>query len=68
MYILSTITNKDQMANDLFFTLNAEELNRTERVEVWASNFNDAGDDFCEARFFEPNSAKPYKTQKVNGY
>jgi len=50
MYLLETIdptTWRDRNAADYF---TAEELARANRLEIWASSFNDPGPDFCEYR------------------
>lgn len=39
----------------------------TERLEVWASSFTDAGGDYCEFRAFDAEG-KPVGTRQISGY
>lgn len=46
---------------------NPEIVARTERLEVHASEFKDAGADFCEFRAFDAEGTL-IATKKINGY
>lgn len=70
MYLYDTLDNKRAKEEILVKTLvTLSELEKTSKVEVWASNFNDHGkDDFIECRFFSKDSDTPYKVKRINGY
>ncbi len=69
MYLYATLDNKQAKEEILVKTLvTLSELEKTSKVEVWTSSFDDIGDDFCEYRFFSPYSDRPYKVQRTNGY
>jgi len=44
----------------------AKDFEGADRMEVWASSFSDAGDDYCEFRIM--NGTEILKRKKVNGF
>jgi phage FluMu gp28-like protein len=41
--------------------------NNTDKIQIWASSFNDIGDDFCEVIFLDKDNKKIHK-QTIKGY
>ena len=55
MYLYQTITEKASMKGDGMFnpSFAQEDINRSDRLEVWASSFEDAGGDFSIFRLMD---------------
>lgn len=69
MYLYSTITNKKTILQQPIFRGKDKnkEIEKISEVQIWATSFNDIGDDYCELRVIGING-KLLKTEKVNGY
>ena len=66
MYLYATLDRKQAKEEILIKTLvTLQELEDTDKVEVWASSFNDVGDDFMEYRFFQKDAVI---VKRTNGY
>ena len=66
---LKTETERESISNELIskcFSFKQSDINNADRFELWASSFNDAGDDFTELRLFKNNFI--VKQIKQQGY
>ena len=70
MYLHQTLNGKEAIKNDFIIPMfvNKEKLAEAEKVEVWCSNFNDAGSDFNEFRLFKKDAPTPFYVQRQEGY
>jgi hypothetical protein len=71
MYLMKTLAGKEAKdevrARPPFGPgMSEETIQKTERVEVWATSFSDA-DEFCEFRAFDAKGVL-FATGRVNGY
>lgn len=65
--------SKDQMGTGSFFRsqatfaqIPADIIDQADACEIWGTSFKDAGEDYCEFRFFKDSN--PLRTFRVNGY
>jgi hypothetical protein len=67
MYLMETKTGDSMQGNGMFspkFT--EDELAKADRLEVWATNFDDAGGDYCDFRLM--NGDKVIVSKQIQGY
>lgn len=72
MYLIEKVT-KENMGKDSFFRNTAHFcripdslIDQADACEIWGTSFKDAGNDFCEYRFFKDGVL--IKMVKVEGY
>lgn len=68
MYLYQTINDRKSMQGDGFLvpTFPQSEVNKSDRLEIWASSFTDAGSDRTEFRLM--NGTKIVSTKTMMGY
>ena len=70
MYKINTISGENAIKSDFFIPhlVSEEVIKISERCEVWGTEFKDAGEDYCEFRFFKSNETEPFIIKKQKGY
>ena len=70
MYLVDTITDKNAIKRDpmvtMFVSFPEEEVDKSDRLEIWGSSFKDNGDDCCEYRLMKGKETLVKRT--VKGY
>ena len=68
MYLSSTVTNKEEMADGGCFlpVFSAESINEADRMEVWCSSFKDSGADYNVFKLISGDST--IAERRMEGY
>ncbi len=69
MYLYTTITDKKTILQQPIFRGKdkEKEINNISEVQVWASSFEDEGEDYCELRVIG-RSGKELRKEIIKGY
>jgi len=70
MLLIDTIIGKDKMLSDFFIPhlVTPNVIDISEKCEIWGTDFQESGKDFCEFRFFKKDEVLPFITKKQMGY
>lgn len=67
MYLHDTITDKTSMVGVMMPSFaSKEDIAKADRLEIWASSFEDSGDDFTLFKLMQGD--KVISQKRVNGY
>ena len=70
MYLYEKMDNKQAIKDNFIIGMFVPraKLDEADRVEVWCSNFTDAGGDFNEFRLFKKDAPTPFYVHRQNGF